>query len=374
VDDLRAHYHQVIYATGAQTDLSMRIPGEDLKGSHAATEFVAWYNGHPDFADREFDLSAERVVVVGMGNVAIDVARILCRTPEELHLSDIADHAIETLSSSGVREVQLLGRRGPAQAAFTNPELKELLHLEGAEVCAFPDELRLDSGSRQAVEQSGDRALLKRLEMLAQLPEPVGEPSVGRKRLVLRFLVSPEELAPGSDGRVGQLRLGRNELVGGPDGSLRARPTGETEELSAGLVFRSVGYRGIPLPGLPFDERRAIVPNDGGRVLHPDPPGAAPGLYVSGWIKRGPSGVIGTNKPCAGETVAKMLEDLGRGACGEPEPAGGLESLLDRRELRPLSYADWTTLDRLETEGGAANGRPRRKFVRREDCLRVLDP
>ena len=252
VEDLRRHYHQILYSTGAQTDRRMGIPGEDLRGSHPATEFVAWYNGHPDYRDLTFDLTQERAAIVGVGNVAIDVARILSRTPAELATTDIADHALEALQQSRIEEVYLLGRRGPAQAAFTNPEIKELGALEGADVVVRPDEVELDELSRQALERSGDRAERKKVEILKTYART---PLTGKpKRLVLRFLVSPIEVLGNEAGQVVGLTLVRNQLVATETGSLQAKATGQVETLPVGLVFRSVGYRGVPLPGVSFNE------------------------------------------------------------------------------------------------------------------------
>ncbi|MDH3285198.1 MAG: FAD-dependent oxidoreductase, partial [Acidobacteriota bacterium] len=266
--ELRRFYHQICFATGAQTDRQLGIPGEDLSGSHAATEFVAWYNGHPDYRQCTFDLSARRVAVIGIGNVAVDVARILCRTPEELATTDIADHALDALRQNRVEEVVMLGRRGPAQAAFTNPEIRELSELEGADLVVRKDEIELDELSRAQVEERGQRELQKKLEILRRAAgqSPEGKP----RRLTLRFLVSPVELTGDEDGRVTSMRLVRNRLVAGGGGKLRAEATGETEELSVGLVFRSVGYRGVELPDLPFNERWGIVPNEAGRVSRED--------------------------------------------------------------------------------------------------------
>src|SRR6059058_2087684 len=250
VDDLRAHYHQIVYATGAQTDRRMGIPGEDLRGSHPATEFVAWYNGHPDYTDSEFDLSVERAVVVGVGNVAVDVARILCRTREELAATDIADYALEALSRSRIREVYLLGRRGPAQAAFTNPEIKELGELAGADIKVRPEEVELDPLSRAAVAKSQDRATTKKVEILQSFAH---KPPTGKPRLLtIRFLVSPVELIGNAAGEVTAIKLVHNELTETPTGTLQPRATDRFETLPVGLVFRSVGYRGVALPGVPF--------------------------------------------------------------------------------------------------------------------------
>src|SRR5262245_27536498 len=309
--DLRAHYHQILFTTGAQTDRRMGIPGEDLAGSHPATEFVAWYNGHPDYRDYRFDLQQERVAVVGVGNVAVDVARILCRTTEELAKTDIADYALEALAASRVRDVYLLGRRGPAQAAFTNPEIKELGELPGADIAAVPDEVELDPLSRAALEKTPDRATAKKVEILQEYARrpPSGKP----RRLVLRFLVSPVELSGDAAGHVVGMRLVKNALSATPAGTLQARPTDRHDELPVGLVFRSVGYRGVPLPGVPFHDSWGVILNEKGRVIDPETRQPMPGEYAAGWIKRGPTGVIGTNKPDAAETVAAMLEDAAAG-------------------------------------------------------------
>ena len=370
--DLRAHYHQIVYCTGAQTDRRMGIPGEDLSGSHPATEFVAWYNGHPDYRDCAFDLSQESVAVVGVGNVAVDVVRILCRTPEELATTDIADYALEALRKSRVKEVYLLGRRGPAQAAFTNPEVKELGELADADITAIPQEIELDPLSRAAVERSQDRATLKKVEILRQYARRA--PTGKSRRLVLRFLVSPVELIGDDAGRVAAMRLVRNELYATSTGALQPRATDRFEELPVGLVFRSVGYRGVPLPGVPFNESWGVILNDKGRVLDPDTKQPIVGEYAAGWIKRGPTGVIGTNKPDAAETVECMFEDLARGAVLAPTrpEAAAAEALVCQRQPNYVSYTDWLKLNEIEVARGRAQGRPRVKLTSVEEMLAAL--
>jgi ferredoxin--NADP+ reductase len=369
--DFARRYHQVCFTTGAQTDRKMGIPGEDLLRSHPATEFVAWYNGHPRFRHLSFDLSVERVAVVGVGNVAVDVARILCRTPEELAATDIADYALDALRRSRIREVYLLGRRGPVQAAFTTPEAKELGDLPGADVAARPDEVAVDPWSQAELMRSQDRSLAKKVELLREFASRgrTGKP----KRLTLRFLVSPVELHGDASGRVVGMRLVRNVLVKEKNGALRAAPMGWFEELPVELVFRSVGYRGVPLPGVPFDEARGIIPNVRGRVTLPATYNLPTRLYVAGWIKRGPSGVIGTNKADAAETAEAMLEDLGRGEVREPaEPsAAAVERLLRERVPCLITFDDWKKLDALESERGKSGGRPRVKMDEAE-MLRKL--
>jgi len=362
--DLTRHYHAVCFTTGAQTDRRMGIPGEDLRRSHAATEFVAWYNGHPRFRHLAFDLSVERVAVVGVGNVAVDVARILCRAPDELATTDIADYALAALRQSRVKEVYLLGRRGPAQAAFTTPEAREMGELD-CDVRVLREEVDLDPLSREQLERSDDKALRKKIEVLQGF---AARPCTGRpKLLTFRFLVSPVELVGDAEGRVRGMRLARNRLVA-DGGALKAVPTGVVEDLPVELVFRSVGYRGVPLADVPFDEKSGIVPNAAGRVLSPATHNPLPGLYVAGWIKRGPSGVIGTNKPDAAETADAILQDLVSGAAPAPAvpDAGAIERLLRERQPCLITFDDWKDLDRIESERGRAGGRPRVKLTEAE--------
>jgi ferredoxin--NADP+ reductase len=362
----------MVYTTGAQTDRQMGIPGEALQGSHPATAFVAWYNGHPDFRDLTFDFSHESAAVVGVGNVAVDVARILCRTTDELAKTDIADYALEALSQSHIKKVYMLGRRGPAQAAFTNPELRELGVLAGADVWVPPAEAALDDLSQAALEASQDRATSRKIAMISDYAKRAGTGKA--RKLVLRFLVSPEELYGDEANRVTGMRIVHNKLYATEDGALRPRATDVFEDLSVGLVFRSVGYQGVPLPDVPFDTRRDTIPNEKGRVLHPETSQPLLGQYVSGWIKRGPSGVIGTNKPDALETVRCMLEDLRNGEVWTPEAPTPKAAEQRIREQQPLyvSFEDWQRLDALEVAQGEAQGRPRVKFTRVADMLSAL--
>jgi ferredoxin--NADP+ reductase len=356
-EDLLELYDAVVYTVGAQTDRRLGIPGEDLPGSWAATEFVAWYNGHPDFQDREFDLSHERVVVIGNGNVAIDCARMLALTREELAPTDTTHEAIDAINAAGVREILMLGRRGPVQAAFTPPELKELGELAGAEPVVDPRDLELDPVSLRDLEADRDRAR-RNFELLEEYAarKPEGKP----RRIVLRFLVSP--LAILGEERVEAVEIGRNELVE-ENGRIVARPTGETEVVPAGLVLRSVGYKGVSLPGVPFDERSGTMPNDRGRVT------GAERTYAAGWIKRGPSGVIGTNKKDATETVELLLEDARAGKLTRPAPEATLESLLDERDASYVEYEGWQAIDAAERAAGEEFGRPRVKLHRWEKLL-----
>lgn len=370
VADLEQHYHQIIYSTGAQTDRPLGVPGDHLQGSHPATEFVAWYNGHPDYSRCEFDLTQESVAIVGVGNVAVDVARILCRTPDELFKTDIADYALEALRECRVREVYVLGRRGPAQAAFTAPEAKELGELADCDTIVPPEEAKLDPLS-QASLAGFDRAELRKVEIIQELA--LRQTTGKTKRLTLRFLVSPVELIDDGHGRVKQMKMVHNELYATDAGSLRSRATDRYEMLDAGLVFRSIGYRGVPLPGVPFHDSWGVIPNDGGRIIA-DNGECLTGHYTAGWIKRGPTGVIGTNKPDAAETVENMLDDFrqGRVLPATETSVAASEALVRSRQPQVVSYGDWLKLDAIELERGRAVGRPRVKFTRVEDMLAAL--
>jgi len=369
VDDLSRHYHAVIWAVGAEADRRLEIPGEDLAGSHTATEFVAWYNGHPDFRDRQFDLSQEAAAVVGVGNVAMDVTRILASDPEELARTDIAGSALDALRASRVRTIYLLGRRGPAQAAFTNPELKEFGELSLADVVVRPEDLALDPATRASLDATPDREAEKNLKTLQGFVERglLGRP----RRIEFRFCASPLRLE--GAGRVGRIVLGANRLEAGARG-VQAVPTGAEESVPVGLVFRSVGYRALPVPGVPFDADRAVIPNDRGRVLTTAGGAVVPGSYVAGWIKRGPSGVIGTNKPDAAETAERVLEDAERGALPLPtEPAPeAVGNTLRARGVEVVTWADWQALDAHEVAAGTARGAPRDKVTNTGEMLAII--
>jgi ferredoxin--NADP+ reductase len=361
--DLLRVYDAVVYTIGAQTDRRLGIPGEDLPGSWAATEFVAWYNGHPDFQDLSFDLSGERAVVIGAGNVALDVARMLALTHEELAATDTTDAAIEAIAGSGIEEIVVLGRRGPVQAAWTPVELGELGDLAGADVVVDPDELELDDASAAELEASS-QIVQRNVEILRgyAVREPTGAP----KLLRLRFCTSP--VAIRGDGRVEAIEVVRNRLEVDERGAVRAVPTDAREVIPCGVVFRSVGYLGVPLPDVPFDERRATIPNEGGRVLDG---GGAPlaRVYCAGWIKRGPTGVIGTNKKDATETVELLLADARAGLIEPHSVAGAVDDLLAERGADVVMYAGWEAIDALERSRGEPLGRPRVKLATWDELL-----
>jgi len=360
VEDLRRRYHAIVYAVGTPVDRALGIPGEDLPGSYAATDFVGWYNGHPDFSDANFDLSGKRAVVIGAGNVALDVARMLVLTHAELAVTDIADHALAAFDRSHIREVVVVARRGPAQAAFTNPELLELGQLTDADVVVDPDEVAI---ADRVPDPAADTTARRNVEILRGYG---ARPATGHhRRVALRFLLSPVELR--GDGRVESVELVRNALEAAPDGSLRARASDERVQLEAQAVFRAIGYRGTPLAGVPFDEERGVIANEGGRVRR--------GEYVVGWAKRGPSGVIGTNKKDANDTVDRLLEDLAAGRLLDPEPIGdeALETFVRKRQPALVDYEGWVRIDRHEQTLGVPAGRPRVKLTRLEELLRAVE-
>lgn len=368
-EDLLEYFHAVIFCVGARSDRRLGIPREYLPGSHGASDFVGWYNASPDQRNLTFDFSGDNVVVVGNGNVAMDVARVLMLPPDELAATDIGGHALRALSQNKVRQVTILGRRGPAQAAFTYRELKELADRDDIDVVVDPADMVLDPHSLHDTEQAPDRGRDQVLDLLRELSE---RPSRGHdRRIVFRFLVSPVEIL-GKD-RVTGVEVVGNELYRGNNGELRARATDEREVIPADVVFRAIGYQGVALPGVPFDPITATIPNDRGRVIDPLTGQARPGEYVAGWIKRGPNGIIGTNKPDAQETVEALVEDVrDQRLRREVLPAPVFERFLAERQGEVVSFDDWKYLDAREVEKGEELGRPRLKFARVENMLRTL--
>jgi ferredoxin/flavodoxin---NADP+ reductase len=384
-EDLLASYDAVVYATGAMRDRRLRIPGEDLPGSFAATDFVNWYCGHPDVDPAAFSLDAESVAVIGVGNVAVDVARILVRNPRELYGTDVSQPVLDALMASKVREVHMIGRRGPAQAKFTTKELRELGELAGVDIVVGDGEADLDAfdptGESARLAQS-DRHVRGNYKVISDWAART--PEAGTRRLTVRFWLRPVEVL--GPQRVSGLTLERTRL----DASGAFTGTGEYETLAAQLVLRSVGYQSVPLPGVPFDERSSTVPNADGRVLGADG-GPLPGEYVAGWLKRGPTGVIGTNKSDAAQTVRSLLADLagGPGPGDVPLPRAGLlrypeavpgsgpeaadrsrfSQLLAARGIRPVSYADWLRIEQAEADLGESLGRGGRVKLASRDEL-----
>jgi len=366
--DLKNHYDQIIYATGAPSDKQLNIPGEALDGSFSATEFVAWYNGHPDFADRDFDLSVESVAIIGVGNVAMDVTRILAKSYTELAETDIADYALKKLRDSQVKRIHVLARRGPAQAKFTNPEIKELGELAEADVIINPADLVLDEVSQASLES--DRTATRNLETMQELAErgATGKP----KQIHFHFLRSPVELC--GDTAVKSMRMEVNELHPTESGYITCDGIGSFETLDVGLVFRSIGYRSVPIPGVPFYDKWGIIPNEKGRVTATHKGEVIPGEYVVGWAKRGPTGVIGTNKPDSVETVAAMVEDVKNltPVTDAKAAPGAIVALLKERGADYFTFEDWLKLEAIENERGKAEGRPRVKFTSEAEMLAAV--
>lgn len=361
--ELAERYDAVIYAVGAQSDRALGIPGEDLPGSIAAVDFVGWYNAHPSFEESTPDLSGARAVVVGNGNVALDVARILVTDPEVLGQTDIADHALDSLRPGGVAEVVVIGRRGPLQTAFTTLELRELGELENVDVIVDPAQLEgITDDDAAAAGKTTKQNIGVLRDYAGRAPRP------GHRRIVLRFMTSPIEIK-GED-KVEAIVLGRNELVSTADGRVTARDTGEREELPAQLVVRAVGYRGVPTPGLPFDDKTATIPNTAGRVE------GSRNEYVVGWIKRGPTGVIGTNKKDSQDTVETLLADLASAGDAErpdfpDDHADGLADWLAERQPKLVTSELWDVIDRHERAAGEPHGRPRVKLPSLAKLLHV---
>lgn len=364
IDELRQAYHAVIFAYGASASRRLGIPGDDLPGSHTATDFVGWYNGHPDFTDFTFDLSHEAAAVIGQGNVAADLARILLTPAEYLESTDIADHALDVLRESRVRRVYVIGRRGPAQAKFTAKELRELGDIPRCRAWADPADLELNAESRGELEDPKNRNAAKNVELFREFSRH--DPDEAERSCRFRFLESPVSVIGGE--RTEGLVLRRNRLTGPPFGQ-RAEGTEETCEIACGLVFASIGYRGMPVPGLDFDRSQNVLPNEKGRVLKGGKP--MPGVYAAGWIKRGATGLIGNNRACSTETVQCLLEDAAQLKSAERRGEAALRGLLEARGIRVVDFDDWDRIDSAEREAGQASGRERRKFVRVADMLEV---
>jgi ferredoxin--NADP+ reductase len=368
--ELMDRFTAVIYATGAQADRSLGIPGEDLAGSWAATQFVAWYNGHPDHRELEFDFSARRAVVIGNGNVAADVIRMLVTDPDELSSTDVADHALEALRNSRVEEVIVLGRRGPAQAAFTSAELRELGRLRDVHLCVEEQDIELDPVSSEWLAEEGTFTARKNVQLLREFSESAAQPDAPR-RIELRFLRSPVAIH-GAE-RVEAIEVRRNRIARDERGVLRAVPLdAPSERIDCGLVLRSVGYRGVPVADVPFDERDCVLPNERGRVLD-GAEAPLPGVYAVGWIKRGPTGILGTNKRDALETVGGLVEDLRAGRLRTPPTPTReqFDALLARRAQPLVTERGWRAIDAHEIALGSRARRPRVKLSSAQELLAV---
>lgn len=363
-EELAAHYDAWIYAVGAESDRLLGIPGEHLLGSHSATTFVGWYNGHPDHQVNRFDLSCERVAVIGVGNVAMDVTRVLAAPPDSFAASDIAAHALASLRASKVREIFVIGRRGVSEAAFSPAEIEELAELPGVDLVVRPEDAVVDP----RFPPTGANAVKN--TAFCQARAEAGEGTSPRK-IRLRFLESPVEILGDADGHLTAVRLERNELVPDADGAPVPRGTGQFEVLPVGMVLRSVGYRGVPIPGVPFDPRNQRIANEAGRVRDANTGAIRPREYVVGWAKRGATGLIGTNRGDSAATVAALFADLPTWPDHEPAPPAALPDALAARGVHATSWGHWLHLDAEETARGQKAGKVREKFVRVADMLQL---
>jgi ferredoxin--NADP+ reductase len=365
IQEMKRFYDAIIIATGAETDRKLGIEGEDLIGSYASTQFVGWYNGHPDFQDLTFDFSTEVAVVIGQGNVAMDVCRILLKTADELKNTDITQHALDALATSKIKEVHCFGRRGPVQAAFTPIEIREFGELADCYTVISPKHFDLNEASKKELEDPANSVRKKNYEILLELGKM--SPEGKKKKFVLHFCNSPIEIR--GKGRVQKVVFEKNNLIGEPN-QQKVRGTGVTNTFDCGLVFRSIGYLGVPIKGLPFHSSSGTITNQRGRIM--DSEQIYTGLYVTGWIKRGATGIIGTNKMDSDETVHSLHEDLSLlNACPEPSTEAVL-AFLKTKEIRPVSFTDWKKIDAAEIERGKPLGKPREKFVRTSGMLSVL--
>ncbi len=367
-EDLKKTHHAVIFTCGAETDRKLGVPGEDLKGSYTATEFVGWYNGHPDYRDREFDLSHEVAVIIGQGNVAADVSRILSKTVDELKHTDIAQHALDALAESKIKQIHVIGRRGPAQAKFTPKELREFGELSDCNPIVLQQDLELNPESQLELEEKSNIANKKVYDLFCEYAKHEPDSAKSRK-CIFSFLLSPIELK--GDDKLEKLILEKNKLSGEAF-KQSARGTGETIELEAGILFRSIGYHGVPISGVPFNESWGTIPNNQGRITEDG--NIVPQLYTAGWIKRGPSGIIGTNRACSVETVDCLLQDLDKLDDGSKKSgAKEIYSILKNKHVRYVSFDDWKKIDVKEIEIGTPKGKPREKFTYVKEMLAVID-
>lgn len=369
VANLCVSHHAVIFTCGAESDRKLGVSGEKLKGSYTATEFVGWYNGHPDYRDREFDLSHDVAVIIGQGNVAADVSRILSKTVDELKHTDIAQHALDVLAESKIKEIHVIGRRGPAQAKFTPKELREFGELSDCSPIVLEQDMVLNPESERELEEKSNIASKKIYDLFCDFSKREADPSKSRK-CFFSFLMGPKELV--GDTKLEKVILEKNKLSGEPF-KQSARGTGETLELETGILFRSIGYRGVPIIGVPFHDSWGTIPNDAGRITENDG-NIVPQLYTAGWIKRGPSGIIGTNRACSVETVNCLLQDLNKLDDGSKKAgASAIYSILNSKNNRHISYEDWKKIDAKEIERGEPKGKPREKYTYIDEMLSVTE-
>jgi ferredoxin/flavodoxin---NADP+ reductase len=360
LDDLKTHYNAVIFSTGAVKDANLNIPGIDLEGSFGAAAFVNWYDAHPDF-ERSWDLSAKEIAVLGNGNVALDVARVLSKPADAMLSTDIPDNVYQGLRASQATDVHVFGRRGPAQVKFSPLELREAVHIEGVDTIVYDEDFQYDEGSQKAIDSNNQtRVMVKTLEELRS-----NEITGAKRRLHLHFFSAPIEILE-QDGKVAGIKIERTQL----DGTGNVKPTGEFREFPIQAVYRAVGYFGSELSEVPFDEKAGVIPNDKGRVLDSDGKHIH-GVYATGWIKRGPVGLIGHTKSDAIETIAQIIEDKNNWWQPASPSEDSITDLLTSRKIDFVGWPEWLRIDAEEKRLGEAQERERIKLVEREDFLTV---
>ena len=361
LEDLKRHYNAVIFATGAIRDAALNIPGIDLDGSYGAADFVNWYDAHPDVA-RTWPLHAKEIAVIGNGNVALDVARVLAKPADQMLSTDIPHHVYEGLKNSPVTDVHVFGRRGPAQVKFSPLELREAVHIEGVDTIVYDEDFVYDEGSNAQIDSNNQtRVMVKTLEDLRG-----GELTGAPRRLHLHFFSQPAEVI-GENGKVSGFKVERTEL----DGTGNVRPTGEFREFPVQAVYRAVGYFGSPLAEVPFDAKAGVIPNDGGRILVDGQ--VSPGLYATGWIKRGPIGLIGHTKSDALETIGNLIADKSSWWQPAQPSEDSIVEFLDGKGVEFVTWADWLRIDHEETRLGALEGRERVKLFDRAEIGRLVN-
>ena len=360
IQELKQYFHAIVIATGANSDKPLNIEGKHLKGYHSATSFVGWYNSHPHFQDQSFDLNVENIAIIGQGNVAVDVARVLAKTNQELENSDISLKALSSMSNKAFKNIYLIGRRGPVQSAFTELEIKELASLNNACPYVDPEDLILSDADKEELSQS-----LKARKNYAALQDFTEKPQSNTCTIHIKFFRSPCEII--GDQQISNLKLEKNILVGEP-GTQRTQGTKTFETIKTELIFTSIGYKGSPISGLPFNQNAGTIPNIGGRIVEND--STIPRFYTVGWIKRGPNGVIGTNRKDSFETIDNLLDDLEI----LTHPSLGLQAFKEKiQHLQTVTFSDWKKIDAIETQRGQKLNKPRLKFTNNLDILAHLD-
>lgn len=370
--ELLGHFDAIIYAFGAQSDRKLAIKGENLRGNYSATEFVGWYNGHPDYRDIKFDFSCSDVAIIGMGNVAIDIARILARTENELSHTDIAEHAQDQFRNSKIENIYLIARRGPMQAAFTPVGTKSMLNMEEAAAYVNPAELKLEIESEKIIKETNDKRIIQNLKFLGAISK--NDISSAAIKIQFLFRRSPLEIY-GENGEIEGIKIVKNELFKDDYGNLKARATDVSEDLRVKMVFRSIGYKVNQIPDVPFDDKKGVIANENGRVVDEATRDIHPHEYVVGWAKRGPTGIIGTNKSDAIKTNELLIEDFKdkQSECWSNSHSRIIKKFLKSKKVNYVPFEDWRILDQIEIDEGEKKSKPREKITSVADMLNVIE-